>query len=77
MGFCLLKIIGFTHWPLSRPGLLTYGSPLGLEHIEAEPSTIDGTVLSALESDVPDIIGGTGAVIRASDGLQFATRDAL
>ena len=66
-----------THWSWNRPGLLTYGSPLGLEHIESEPSTTDGAVLSALESEVPEVIGGSGTVICALDGLEFSTRDAL
>ena len=77
MRFSQLVVTISTHWTSNRPGLLTYGSPLGLEHIESEPSTTDGTVLSALESDVPEIIGGSGAVIHASEGLEFATRDAL
>ncbi|KAK2463226.1 hypothetical protein APHAL10511_004881 [Amanita phalloides] len=59
------------------PALVTYGSTLGLEHIEAEPSTTDGVVNNAFESELPDIIGGSGAVIQAVDGLQFSTRDAL
>lgn len=59
------------------PALVTFGSPLGLEHIEAEPSTTDGNVKDALESDLPDIAGGSSSVIRAVDGLQFSTRDAL
>ena len=77
MGFCQLEVMVSTHWPSNRPGLLTYGSPLGLQHIESEPSTTDGAVLSALESEVPEIIGGSGAVICALDGLEFSTRDAL
>jgi imidazolonepropionase-like amidohydrolase len=59
------------------PALVTYGSPLGLEHIEAEPSTRDGNIKDALTSDLPEIAGGSGTVIRAVDGLQFSTRDAL
>ncbi|KAF8630669.1 hypothetical protein AX15_002817 [Amanita polypyramis BW_CC] len=59
------------------PGLITYGSPLGLEHIESEPSTTDGSVMNPLASNLPEIIGGSGAVIQAVDGLQFSTRDAL
>ncbi|KAJ7089245.1 carbohydrate esterase family 9 protein [Mycena belliarum] len=57
------------------PGLLSYGSPLGLSHITAEASTSDGLVFDPLSMLVPDIIGGT--VIKAADGLLFATRDAL
>ncbi|KIK64860.1 hypothetical protein GYMLUDRAFT_258822 [Collybiopsis luxurians FD-317 M1] len=60
------------------PGLLSFGSPLGLVHITQEPSTQDGTVLDSLTNKVPAILGGDlKAVIRAADGLQFSTRDAL
>ncbi|KAJ7698620.1 carbohydrate esterase family 9 protein [Mycena rosella] len=57
------------------PGLVSYGSPLGLAHITGEPSTSDGPVFDPLSMLVPEIIDGT--VIRAADGLLFATRDAL
>ncbi|KAJ7931230.1 carbohydrate esterase family 9 protein [Mycena leptocephala] len=57
------------------PGLVSYGSPLGLTHIAGEASTNDGPVFDPLSMKVPEIIDGT--VIRASDGLLFATRDAL
>ncbi|KAI0374295.1 composite domain of metallo-dependent hydrolase [Pilatotrama ljubarskyi] len=59
------------------PGLVTVGSPLGLEEITSEVSTIDGYVLDPLSQDIPEIVGGDGMVIRAADGLQFGTRDAL
>ncbi|KAI0653864.1 carbohydrate esterase family 9 protein [Cubamyces menziesii] len=59
------------------PALVTTGSPLGLEEIRSEPSTMDGYVLDPLTETVPQIAGGEGAVIRAADGLQFGTRDAL
>ncbi|KAH9846908.1 carbohydrate esterase family 9 protein [Lenzites betulinus] len=59
------------------PGLVSTGSPLGLEAIHQEPSTQDGYVLDPLTQVVPEIAGGSGAVIRAADGLQFGTRDAL
>lgn len=59
------------------PGLVTVGSPLGLEEITSEDSTIDGYVLDPLTHVVPEIVGGNGAVVRAADGLQFGTRDAL
>ncbi|KAJ6572056.1 carbohydrate esterase family 9 protein [Mycena capillaripes] len=57
------------------PGLVSYGSPLGLTHITLEPSTSDGPVLDPLGNQIPEIIDGT--VIKAVDGLLFATRDAL
>lgn len=59
------------------PGLVTFGSPLGLEEIRAEASTTDGYVPDPLSEKVPAIAGGDGAFIRAADGLQYGTRDAL
>ncbi|TFK25671.1 amidohydrolase [Coprinopsis marcescibilis] len=59
------------------PGLTSFGSPLGLQHIEAEPSTNDGTILDPLKNSIPEILGGYSAIVRAADGLEFASRDAL
>lgn len=59
------------------PGLVTYGSPLGLEEIAAEPSTNDGVVYDPLVQKVPSVIGGDRAIVRAVDGLQFGGRDTL
>ncbi|KAL0577309.1 hypothetical protein V5O48_004665 [Marasmius crinis-equi] len=60
------------------PALVSYGAPLGLETMNQEPSTNDGTVFEPLSSTrVPSILGGDSAVIRAVDGLQYGTRDAL
>ncbi|KAH9898533.1 carbohydrate esterase family 9 protein [Cubamyces lactineus] len=59
------------------PGLVTVGSALGLEEITPEPTTIDGYVLDPLSESIPEIAGGDGLVVRAADGLQFGTRDAL
>lgn len=58
------------------PGLVSYGSPLGLEEIEDEQSTHDGVVLDPLSSDIPNLLGGN-EVMLAVDGLQFAGRDTL
>lgn len=58
------------------PGLVSYGSPLGLEEIEQEESTHDGAVLDPLSSDIPNVLAGH-EVILAVDGLQFAGRDTL
>ncbi|KAJ3745366.1 carbohydrate esterase family 9 protein [Lentinula detonsa] len=58
------------------PALSYYGSPLGLQHITLEPSTTDGEIFDPLSSDVPSILGN-GALIRAADGLQYGSRDAL
>ena len=57
------------------PGLVSFGSNLGLEEIELEASTRDGEVSDPLGGDAPNILG-EGAVIQAVDGLQFATRHA-
>ncbi|KAK0497265.1 hypothetical protein EDD18DRAFT_148225 [Armillaria luteobubalina] len=59
------------------PGFVSFGSALGLSHISGEASTNDGPVIGPLLSNVPSILGGDGAIIRASDGLQFASRDSL
>ncbi|KAH9048372.1 carbohydrate esterase family 9 protein [Lactarius hengduanensis] len=59
------------------PGLLTYGSPLGLQEIEAESSTGDGQVFDPLTGWVPKLVGGDDSIVRAVDALQFAGRDAL
>ncbi|KAJ6625571.1 hypothetical protein B0H10DRAFT_2001975 [Mycena sp. CBHHK59/15] len=57
------------------PGLVSYGSPMGLEHIAGEPSTQDGFVFDLLGGKIPTVL--EGAVIKASDGLLFGSRDAL
>jgi len=59
------------------PGLVTYGSPVGLQHIDQESSTNDGNVYDPLLKAMPDILGGDSAIIQAADGLQFESRDAL
>jgi hypothetical protein len=59
------------------PGLLTYGSPLGLQEIEAEPSTGDGPVFDPLDGRVPKFMGDDISTVRAVDALQFAGRDTL
>lgn len=59
------------------PGLVSYGSNLGLAEIGMEDSTVDGSVYDALTQDIPQVVGGDESVIRASDGLIFSTRNAL
>ncbi|KAJ7164020.1 carbohydrate esterase family 9 protein [Mycena crocata] len=60
------------------PGLVSFGSPLGLDNILFEESTVDGPIYDPLSpSGVPAIVGGDGGIIRAVDGLLFRTRDAL
>ncbi|KAL5495679.1 hypothetical protein ACEPAI_1142 [Sanghuangporus weigelae] len=57
------------------PGLISFGSNLGLEEIQGEISTIDGPVADPLHKDLPSILGDR-LLVRAADGLQFATRNA-
>ncbi|KAI0085136.1 carbohydrate esterase family 9 protein [Irpex rosettiformis] len=59
------------------PGLTTFGTALGLVEITQELSTQDGFVFDPLTQKVPSILGGDTALVRAVDGLQFGTRDAL
>jgi hypothetical protein len=58
------------------PGLLTYGGPIGLTEIEAEPSTNDGVIYSPFSQSVPSLIGKE-PLIQAVDGFQFQGRDTL
>jgi hypothetical protein len=58
------------------PGLLTFGSALGLEEIASEPSTADGRMLNSLVVDVPSIFNDVGGMVRAFDALMFETRHA-
>ena len=60
------------------PALVSFSPNLGLEEIQAEPSTRDGPVFDALggPGSPPNIIGGDESLIRATDGLVFATRHA-
>ncbi|KAK7470191.1 hypothetical protein VKT23_001629 [Stygiomarasmius scandens] len=69
-----IKIVDLDGGSLA-PGLVSYGSDLGLSHIAMESSTSDGPVLDPLSSDPPAILGDT--VIRAVDGLVFESRNAL
>lgn len=59
------------------PGFISAGSLLGLQEIALEASTVDGPVFDPLLGPVPEILGGSLALIKAVDGLQFETRDAL
>ncbi|KAF5358954.1 hypothetical protein D9758_004746 [Tetrapyrgos nigripes] len=56
------------------PGLMTYGSLLGIEEIEKESSTQDGSLYNAFVSDVPAILNDVGGTTRAADALVFGTR---
>lgn len=59
------------------PGLMTFGSPLGIEEIAGELSTGDGAKYDAFYADVPSVLDDVGGVVRAVDALQFGTRNAL
>jgi len=59
------------------PAFVSFGSPLGLQHIEQEPSTNDGNVYDPLVVPVPKVLGGDTAIVRAVDGLLYGSRDAL
>jgi hypothetical protein len=69
------KVINLERGSL-QPGLVSYGSTIGLQHIAMEPSTVDGPVLDPLSKNLPKVLGSHG-LIRAIDGLQYETRDAL
>ncbi|KAJ7590873.1 composite domain of metallo-dependent hydrolase [Mycena floridula] len=58
------------------PGLMAYGSQLGLEEIRTEPSTGDGKIFNPFLAPVPEILRDVGAIIRAADSLVFGTRNA-
>ncbi|KAF7984922.1 hypothetical protein HWV62_9825 [Athelia sp. TMB] len=58
------------------PGLITYGSPIGLVEMRLEPTTNDGMVLNPLVADPPSIFG-PHPLICAIDGLQFGGRNML
>ena len=59
------------------PGFVSFGSPLGLQHMDKEPSTNDGIVYDHLLQPIPDVLGGNSAIIHAVDGLEYGSRDAL
>jgi hypothetical protein len=59
------------------PGFVSFGSPLGLQHMVQEPSTNDGIVYDHLLQPIPDILAGNSAIIHAADGLEYGSRDAL
>jgi imidazolonepropionase-like amidohydrolase len=59
------------------PALVSVGTSLGLQEIAMEESTTDGVVYDSLMRPVPKVLGGDRTLIRAVDGLQFGTRDAL
>lgn len=58
------------------PALVSAGSMLGLQEISSEDSTTDGEVFDPLSMNIPSILG-EHVLMRAADGLQFGTRDAL
>ncbi|KAI0751107.1 composite domain of metallo-dependent hydrolase [Daedaleopsis nitida] len=65
------------HGGAIAPGIMSFGSALGIEEIESEPSTGDGMKLDPLKGDIPKVMGDVGGLVRVSDALQFGTRNAL
>ncbi|KAF9566703.1 carbohydrate esterase family 9 protein [Agrocybe pediades] len=59
------------------PGLVSYGSPLGLENIYQEPSTNDGNIFDPFLQIVPNVLGGDSFMAHTTDGIMYDTRDAL
>lgn len=59
------------------PSLMTFGSSLGVEEIQSEPSTGNGMLNNALIQNLPKIFGDAGGVVKALDALVFGTRNAL
>ncbi|KIY67487.1 composite domain of metallo-dependent hydrolase [Cylindrobasidium torrendii FP15055 ss-10] len=58
------------------PGLTTFGSPLGLQHITQESSTGDGPAPNHLAGKVPGLLGPL-PLVAAVDGLLYESRDML
>jgi hypothetical protein len=56
------------------PGLITYGSYLGLMEIRQEPTTTDGKIYDALSSVSPLV---DGMVVKGADGAVFDGKDQL
>ncbi|KAF8640067.1 hypothetical protein AX17_001308 [Amanita inopinata Kibby_2008] len=65
------------HGGTISPGIMTFGSSLGLEEIEGEASTGDGEPFDAFKTNIPSILHDVGGVLRAMDALIFGTRNAL
>ncbi|KAG7096768.1 hypothetical protein E1B28_004179 [Marasmius oreades] len=59
------------------PGLMTFGSRLGLQEFMDEPSTGDGSLYNAFAFDTPRVLHDVGGIVRAVDGLMFSTRHAM
>ncbi|KAF7352632.1 Carbohydrate esterase family 9 protein [Mycena venus] len=59
------------------PGMMSTGTPLGLEEIRNEPSTGDGAPFDAFTERIPAILNDPGAMASAMDALMFGTRNSL
>ncbi|KAK7001003.1 carbohydrate esterase family 9 protein [Favolaschia claudopus] len=59
------------------PGMMTFGSSLGLEEISSEPSTGDGSPYNPFIEPVPPILNDPAALASAAEALMFGTRSAL
>lgn len=74
-GIDIIDADGGSIWP----AMMSYGSPIGIEEIQGEPSTANGDpfLVNIYATDPPDILESEIPVIRAADALQFQTRNAL
>ncbi|KAL1699202.1 hypothetical protein EV121DRAFT_216700 [Schizophyllum commune] len=59
------------------PGIISYGSPLGMGEMADEPSTQNGLPLDPLQRKVPAVLGDATGLQFAADGLVCDTRDAI
>jgi len=59
------------------PAFISFGSSLGLQEIEYEPSTGDGIPFNPFAEDVPGVMKDLGGIVQAADALEFQTRNAL
>ncbi|KAI0307234.1 hypothetical protein B0F90DRAFT_1686479 [Multifurca ochricompacta] len=59
------------------PAFISFGSNLGLQEIQYEPTTGDGSPFDPFAGDVPGVLGDPGGIVQAVDALEFQTRNAL
>ncbi|KAI0329537.1 composite domain of metallo-dependent hydrolase [Cubamyces sp. BRFM 1775] len=59
------------------PGMMAFGSALGIDEIKSEASTGNGVLYDPFKEDVPNIMGDFGGLTRVDDALLFGTRNAL
>ncbi|TRM67641.1 hypothetical protein BD626DRAFT_423922 [Schizophyllum amplum] len=59
------------------PGMVAFGSPLGMGEIASEASTQNGLPWDPMQRNPPKVLGDPAGLQRAVDGLVCDTRDAL